>query len=65
MRVAGMYEFKALTENKTRDAAMYMGPVVWSPDGETIAYLYRRTIKDAHRVRVSRVVTSETAAASP
>ena len=63
MRVGGMYEFSALTQNKTRDADMYTGPVVWSPDSESIAYLYRRA--GSYRVRISRVVNPETAGTLP
>ena len=54
MRMEGEYEYVALTENKTGDADLYVGPVVWSPDSKSIAFLYRKA--GAHRVRVATVV---------
>ena len=56
-RMEGLYEYTQLTENKSTDPDLYLGPVVWSPDDRSIAFVSRRT--GMGRVRVATVRISD------
>ena len=60
MRMAGLYEYRKLTENPSNDPDRYLGPVIWSSDSKSIAFLSRQT--GARRVHIAEIVRSDAAA---
>ena len=58
MRVDGPYpEVSPVTNNKTNDPDLYLGPVVWSPNSESIAFTSRRS--GSRRLSVVRLKDSD------